>query len=1354
MKFFFALVFLFGCFIHNSNGQYSIQYIDTDIGLSQNEVTCIIQDKYGFMWFGTRGGLNRYDGYEFKHYKPGRDEQNSLNNPSIERLYTDKEGNIWIGTKSGGYNIYNISKEKFYSHKFDDRVSNRIISFMEGLDSTMWIGGWTGGLWEYNKKAGSIEHWLGDSRINSLVISPDSTMWCGTNNGLRYAKEGEAFKSIDLIPGYNEITEIVFDKSNDSSMWLVGWELNLVHFNYKDLSFTQYRLPWDKNNMSPKAYSLMQDSNGILWLGTWGDGLFRFDTQTKQFEQINIKPPTISGTTIDYDVILDIYEDVEGSIWIGTDGGGVVRLYSKSKFKTLNELIKNDIRERHVNAVLLDSSNRLWLGTKGDGVFVSDQENGLTKVGFLKSDRLYNKKGIIAKNIYQDSEGTIWISINEGLYIVKEKTDGSIYLKSASLEYRSPDFRYVEKAHDILIHKDELWVSTQQMGLFLFKKDGSKFKLEKQFLAGVDKGQLSINRITSLLIDNEERMWVGTYKGLFQFQPSDSTFVSSHELIKGEKTPLCDIILSTWLDRDNNLWFGTPCSLNKLIKNEDGNYYLKDYSRSDGLSDDYVNAILDDEQGNIWLSTNAGVSKLDIANETFRNFDVTDGVGGSNFSESACCKGKDGTLYFGGFSDLTYFHPDSIIANKVSPPIVITDFKILNKSLEVADDGILAKTINEQESITLSHKESEFSLELAALDFDAPQQNLYAYWLEGSGEGIINTGTRRHITFSNLKPGEYVLHLKGTNSNGFWSDKERTLAIEILPAPWRTWYAILLYVIVILVIVALITSFTRKQEQLANEAQIEKVLREKEHQINEYKFKFFTNISHEIRTPLTLIMAPINELLQKDISTVSASFIINKIKMVQQHSNRLFNLVNQLLEFRKVEAGKISLQVSKYDIVEYVIMCCKSFDELTSNRKIAFRKKFNVKEPEIYFDIERLGVVFNNLLSNAFKFAGEPGEVEVELSDTPTDVCVRITNNGQGIKSNDLEHLFERFYQVHGVQSVASSGIGLALVKTYVDLHNGKINVVSEIGKLTTFTVTLQKGRAHLSESVFISDKEDLKNVIVPTTIHNIGRSRTLNVGTKGATILLVEDNSEVRDYLTELLSEEYNTLEAIDGVEGYDKVIEHKPHLVISDVMMPRMDGFELCQKIKSNDTIAHIPVLLLTAKGTTQDQLFGTRKGADIYLTKPFDPKLLIEKAKQLISSRKKLSEKFSQTVVLEPTDAVIESEDGIFLEQAIKTIEKFMGDSSFDPEKLASELAMSSSTFYRKIKKLTQKSSGEFIKHIRLKRSAQLLKETQLTVSEIIESVGYQDIKNFRRNFKQEYNITPSEFRKSERETSMDK
>lgn len=1321
---------------------YQVDYLSTEDGLSQNEVTSIIRDNYGFMWFGTRGGLNRFDGYQFKHFKPQTESTGaSLHNPSIEQLSLTSNGDIWIGTKSGGLSVYDHEVEKFKQPDWSKSISHRIVSFYEDQSSQVWIGGWQGGLWQYNQVTDTVLHWLGNTRINTIIQTDDGTIWCGTNEGLFYFKDKNDFQKFDLVSGIGEITEIVLDEKN-SCFWMVGWEMGLVRVNYTDYTFTRYNLPRSISNLPPLAYSLIQDHAGNIWVGTWGNGLFKFNIKDQNFNHFTFNQKNRIGSSTDYNVILDIYEDPGNDIWLGTEGG-IIHLSGKSGFHTLNSNQEKEINDLHVTAVLADYKDNVWIGTKRAGLFITNTANEIKKVEFLPNNPLYKKEGLLVKKIYQDPGGNIWISFNDGLYIALKKDDGSYYMLNATVFFKSPDLAKINKAHDLIVKNDELWIATQQSGLFLYKWAKGEYVFVKNFISSTAPGQLPENRVTSLLFDNSDHLWLGTYKGLLRFEPTDSTFISTGQLIEDGLNALCDITFCTYLDKKNNIWFGTPCGLNKL-SHENEKWVLTDYNKNDGISDDYINGILEDNNGDIWISTNVGISQLNIKEKNFRNYDVTDGIGGSNFSESACYKENDGTLYFGGFSGLTYFNPEEIKENTTNPPIVITSFKVLNRDVPISNNDILHKNINNQEKIVLTYREHEFSFEFAALDYKAPSRNQYAYRLEGTDEGIINIGTRRHISFSNLKPGNYNLHLYGTNGNGVWSTNEKTLEIKVRPAPWVTWYAIGLYVVVILSIIIIIININKKQVRLENKVQMEKVQREHEHQMSESKINFFTNISHEIRTPLTLILAPINELVKKDIGAVSPDYVTRKIKLVQSNARRLYNLINQLLEFRKIEEGKQRLRVAKHDIVKFVDEICFGFEELANARNVEFGKSFRIKEPLVYFDSEKMDVIINNMLSNAFNYAGKPGKVGLAISENDNEVIIRVTNNGIGIPEQELKYIFDPFYQVSGKHSVASSGIGLALVKSYINLHKGEISADSIPGEITTFTVSLKKGFQHFSPNELIQEEISSDHLTIPSDHLPKLVGRSVNTGTKGAKILIVENNGEVRNYLAELLGEEFEIIEAENGQNGYKNAIEHKPALIISDVMMPKMDGFELCEKIKSNDILSHIPIILLTAKGTSNDILYGTKKGADYYMPKPFDPELLKEKIKQLIANRKFLKKKFSKKVTLEPSQIEIDSSDSIFIEKTIAVIEKNIRNTHFDQNILAGEMAMSESTFYRKIKKSTQKTPGEFIKSIRLKRAAQLLKESNLTVSEILEEVGYMDIKHFRNNFKLAYNQTPSQYR----------
>jgi len=556
----------------------------------------------------------------------------------------------------------------------------------------------------------------------------------------------------------------------------------------------------------------------------------------------------------------------------------------------------------------------------------------------------------------------------------------------------------------------------------------------------------------------------------------------------------------------------------------------------------------------------------------------------------------------------------------------------------------------------------------------------------------------------------------------------------------------------ILIIVYIISRIGINQEKLKNSIKIEQIAREQEKELNEYKLQFFTNISHEFSTPLTLISGPVSELQKIDPESIPPSIYKSRIGIIAQNVKHLLNLVNQLLEFRKMESGKQQLQAGKYNISAFIQKVCVLFDDLAGYRELSFSKSLEVDALYVYFDAFKMEIILNNLLSNAFRYAGKPGKVWLRLYETDTHAVIEVGNSGKGISRYDISRIFESYYQARERRYYGGAGIGLALVKNFVELHHGEITVDSAAGEETVFAVKLKKGLEHLgSEEInqtitLPADQgQEINTVVSESTI----TKKTLNTGTKGAKVLVVDDNAEVRNYIKSILHEYYDVFEADDGLSGYDAVIKLNPDIVISDVMMPNSDGFEMCKKIKSNNLTSHIPVILLTARNTSEDKLLGIRKGADGYLFKPFEPEHLFERVKQLIASRNMLAERYKKHVRLDPLNKDITSEEEIVLSRAVAIIEKNMKSAKFDYEFLASELGMSSSTLYRTMKRLIRQTPGDFIRSIRLKKAAGYLVKTNLTISEIVENIGYSDIKNFRKNFKDEFGMTPLEYRKKTEE-----
>jgi signal transduction histidine kinase/DNA-binding response OmpR family regulator len=1004
-----------------------------------------------------------------------------------------------------------------------------------------------------------------------------------------------------------------------------------------------------------------------------------------------------------------------------------------------------------INVINIDEAGNQWIGTKGSGLFVASPAGTIQQVKVAGNDHIYIQNSQVVRCLFFDKSGYLWVGMNNDMYIAIRNRDGTFRLEYAYTYFNSPELDLGVKVLDMLHLNNELWLATQEHGFYRFGIVDGTYELldhytsQQYFLTGLNN-----DRITSLIIDHQDRFWVSTYGGLYLFNGDDSKFLLINNFTRNREGPLCDIILSTYIDDYKQIWVGTPCGLHMFSELDDGLFEMKTFHKSHGLADDYVNAVIGDGK-RIWVSTNAGLSCIDPVTEAISNYDTSDGVGDSHFSENAVFKDNNGLLYFGGHTNLTFFNPKEIIENQLIPEIVITEFNILNEPMQVDPGGIVPVSLNELDRIVLSHREPEFSLKFAALDYKSPHLNQYAYKLTSSGKDgeWIHIGNRRFISFSNLRPGEYSLHLIGSNSNGVWNTEGRVIQLKILPPPWKTGYAIAGYVLFILTIVYIISRIGIKQEKLKNSIKLEQIAREQEKELNEYKLQFFTNISHEFSTPLTLISGPVSELQKMDPGQIAPSTFRSRIGIISQNVRLLHNLVNQLLEFRKMESGKQQLQTGKYNLKEFVEKVCALFDDLAGYRELSFRKTTETGSLEVYFDAFKMEIVLNNLLSNAFRYSGKPGKVWVRVYETETHAVIEVGNSGKGISRHDISRIFERYYQAQERRYYGGAGIGLALVKSFVELHRGEITVDSSAGEDTVFTVKLQKGMDHLRADEIIDEPillySDEKQAVRTITSDKIISKKTVNTGTKGAKVLVVDDNAEVRNYIKNILQDYFDVFEADDGLTGYDAVIDINPDIVISDVMMPNSDGFEMCKKIKSNNLTSHIPVILLTARNTSEDKLLGIRKGADGYLFKPFEPEHLFERVKQLIASRNILAEKYKKHVRLDPLNKDITSEEELLLSRAVAIIEKNLKNATFDYEFLAAELGMSSSTLYRNMKRLIKQTPGDFIRSIRLKKAAGYLSKTNLTLSEIVENIGYADIKNFRKNFKDEFGVLPLEYRK---------
>ncbi|WP_340114621.1 hybrid sensor histidine kinase/response regulator transcription factor [Maribellus mangrovi] len=1320
-------------------------FYTVDNGLSHNEVTSIVQDYDGFIWIGTRGGLNRYDGYDFKIFNQVPGDSNSLVNPSIESLFVDSEGNIWIGTKSGGVSKYDADKEVFsniisnYKNKSEVLPDSRVLSFYEDKYGRIWMGTWNHGLiiYDENKKT-SIRYLSGT--INSIVETLNGDIWVGTGGGLyRFSSTKESVVQADQ-PNISMVChEIKYDPKRNV-LWIA--ESGLTRFDLHTYERTRYEIE------NVNAYeSICLDNNGMVWLGTWGNGFYYFDPAKEVFQRYQIYPENRATLNKDYDAVLNIFEDKDHNLWLGTNGGGICVLTPKLDFKTVGfnpERFKG-LRNTRIMTVVDDRKKNLWLGTIGSGLVWSPDRENFYPVPYPQG--VNKSRFLIIKYLYEDKDGVIWVGTNLGLYVIRFR-DNVPQMIRPKLD---PDYENRRQIVSIIDAEDKLWLGSLMSGLYILDKTNDYKLIKSLNINDKESGNLNSDRISYLYEDNRGRIWVGTYNGLHFYDPSDTTVILAEENfeIDGEFTG--NII--TCIDQDirGNLWIGTPNGLNKLSESENSRFTLKLYTEKDGLASNFIKGISGDSDGNIWISTSLGISRIEDQDQelAIRNYKETDGVGGKNFTEASVFRNQEGEIFFGGSNGLTYFNPGKIEALPTAHKPILTELRIHNEPVSIdqkyGSKVVMDQSIIHEDKIVVPYRFNNFEIRFSALDYRAQGGNLYKYKLEKYDNDWQYLGTRRFVNFNSLRAGEYELLLMSANSHNVWNTEPTTLTIEILPPFWQTWYALLFYIITIVGIVTVIRWNAVKQVRLANSLEMEKLKHRQDQKIHELRLRFFTNLSHEFRTPLTLILAPLKELLRKKEEYQLSEETEHKIKIINNNSVRLMKLINQLLDFRKLETGNEKLAASKTNLVEFVTELCYPFQELAEINNILFKTNFAINTTDLWIDRDKIEIIFNNLLSNAFNHVQENGKIEVALYEEEEEVLLTVSDNGHGIPKSELEFIFDRFYRGADSKKDGSSGIGLALAKHFAELHKGNLSVVSEPFKLTQFTLAIPKGTGHLKPDEIIEPKAEKKRSgISDVVMKNIFPDKPVEAIASDECILVVEDNREMREYLLTILAPLYHVETAENGKEGYEKALTLKPDLIVSDVMMPEMDGFEFCKKLRENDSTSTIPLIFLTAKDDEQFRFLGTQLGADDFISKPFDPVLLTEKVKNIFSRRKKLQKKYSKSVRLEPSDVEITSSEEMFIENAISIVEDNLQNSKFNSDALASEMHMSTSSLYRRLKSLTGYSTAEFIRSLRIKRAAQLMADKEKTITEIAYDVGFNDVKHFRTVFQKQFKCTPTEYR----------
>jgi signal transduction histidine kinase/ligand-binding sensor domain-containing protein/CheY-like chemotaxis protein/AraC-like DNA-binding protein len=1320
------VVFSAVCYGQKSNEEFSIDFIDVRKGLLSNFVTTTISDDYNFKYFATEGGVSKFDGYNFTSYRPGLDHP-ELENENIETLFKDNENNIWIGTKEGGISRIDsrTNKVRSFNHIFTTIPNKRmrVISINQGIDGLIWLGTWGNGVFVFDpQKEILIQHYPLNAPVYKIIRDQYDNIWY-IGNGVLHKYDPSEFRVIRFSTE-NIMFNIIEDKKRNK-LWMVGNKANEVLL--KSFDFNTQEINEHPVNFSARfVKALALDSKNRLWLGSWGDGLFISDSDIQQFERINTNPQGGNFDNINYSIILDISIDKNGIAWLATSHGGVLILYPNKGFQLVSGNSKIVGIDQNIISIYKDEEGKLFKGSLTEGLFVRKNQEDFERIKKVVDGRV---------NIIYEKNNILFIGTSLGIYIVRNSDFSKIQR-----------FLNNEKVTSILLDsKNRLWIGTQERGLKMtdFGKDP---KLEKLNLYAESESQriLENNRISHVKEDDKGNIWLATYAGLNLYDEVNDRFYNQQSLLSERAT---SIIVNDLHISNRKIYLGTPTGLS-VLKFEKAALKLEAfYDRNKGLINDFICAIEEDQTGNLWLSTTTTITKFQKENQNFINYDREDGVMINSFHIASSFVDNDGMMYFGGSNGVITFNPELISDEFNIPEVVFTKLVVNNKQLEVGEkvDGeiVLHETVQRTDRIDLGYAQNHLTLSFAANDFFGPENITYAYKLVGLQDEWINLGVKNEVSFTGLRPGEYELLVKASRNNKNWSN-EKKLTIFIATPPWYSWYAILVYTLLIVGIMVLVKHFSSRQARLKAELRIIQIEKEKEHELNEAKITFFTNISHEFRTPLTLILSPVTELIE---SYSLDPAVKEKLLLIESNSKRMLSLINQLLDFRKSEHGLLKLKFSNSDFISFTREIYQSFKNVANRKKINYQFDSNLDQFHMDFDRDQMEIVICNLLSNAFKYTKDKGKVNVQIQVTNDKVLVWVKDSGIGLSEENREKIFNRFFQVQHVDSarMVGSGIGLAFTKNIIDLHGGFINVESQLNVGTTFILELPFTIADPQDNQVI-DLDHLALGLHEDISYDHLENEEHYKSEKPFTVLVADDNEDIRSYLRDLLSSDYQVLEAEDGVQAMALIHKEMPDLVISDVMMPNMDGIRLCQEVKNQISTSHIPVILLTARTSLDYELEGLQTGAEDYITKPFNPGIVKTKISNILENRKKLREYFFNKVRFEPeTSDVHESNlDSDFIEKAIKLVNDNLQNENFGIETMVDELFMSQSTLFRKIKSLTGMSLTGFIRSIKLKTAAQLILQTDMKLSQVAYEAGFNDYKHFKKSFESQFGCLPSEYK----------
>ncbi|QNA44522.1 hybrid sensor histidine kinase/response regulator transcription factor [Lacibacter sediminis] len=1363
-KLLFVLFFV-GLFV-SSFGQLKYEELTTSHGLSQGYIYDILQDKDGFLWFGTKDGLNRYDGYSFKVYTYDSYNPNSISNNNINRLFEDSKGRLWVSTDDG-LNIYDKRRDHFRRILHNPKNANSLSGNKISLPVPV-----------IELPDGRFLVFPEEKKLNVISL-PDDFLEDNSQPVITHL----------TAPGAQNINCMYMD--GKKKVWIISDKVYELLPN--DMS-----LIWRKNSFvfgqtAPAAdgsvwsddifFSQVQDTNAYPLFSkdiTKGHGrTFLHETDKKRFwlgitdsgrlEIFDIKNWK-RGSPVDPEQTrlhsfsevtpTKIYKDRSGLVWLGTNG------YGLRKYSNDTEKFHHIASGFSVRKIMGLPNNQIFIKGWGELKKLDTEGNNLTG---KEEKTLFN-----SREFFMGKEFTIWgllrknsISSNNYTEVIEKLN----LVTNVSTTYKIN----VNREEELLDPKMEdskgnIWlmgVGGRLIVLNPFTGAYKKITINTDAANPMLKGA----QITTLHEDATGIFWAGTENGLakinFQFSAAAPPRITWYKANVDDKTALnyshVTCIINDAFD-SNILWVATKGGgLNRLNKT---NNQFTHITTKEGLCNNVVYGLLTDDAGNIWGSTNNGIfcllnkEKDQQGKWLFRHFTKTSGLQDDEFNTGAYTKLNNGDLAFGGVNGLNIFNPAIVLQSGFVPNVFITNILAGNEVVVPNDKtGILQQAIEQSSSITLNHSQDILTLEYSSLDFTAPDQNKYRYQLVGIDKDWVESGTRRTATYLHLPPGNYTFKVQGSNSQGMWSSKIAELKIIVNPPWWRTWWAYVIYVLLIGFAARAYFLFRINKAKLQSQLHFEQQEAKRVKELDTLKTQLYANITHEFRTPLTVILG-----MAQQVKSKPDEHLNEGMEMIVRNGNHLLNLVNEMLDLSKLEDGKMTLNLVKGDVINFLRYVVESFQSLAASQQKQFHFLADADELVVAYDAEKLRQIITNLLSNALKFTPAHGNVYISISQEATEepgytfMVLKVKDTGIGIPENQLQHIFDRFYQLDNshTRKAEGTGIGLALTKELVKLMNGTIAVKSPpVGatKGTEFTIVLPMKKASVEDvavTVPVFAKEPAPEPAFvrskPVIINNEHAAPTTPL------ILLVEDNVDVVAYTASCLPN-YKLAVGKDGKEGFEIAVEIIPDLIITDVMMPFIDGFEMCRKLRQDERTSHIPIIMLTAKADLQSKLEGLEKGADVYLEKPFHKEELLLRIKKLLELRKNLQQYYSKQIGIAQqtetasTDEIVtieEPSEHEFVKKVRELVEANFTNYEFSVEQLCKMIFMSHSQLHRKLEALTGCPPNKFIRIIRLNKAKELLTDPSLSIAAIALDCGYNDPGYFARVFKQEYGVTPQEWR----------